>query len=65
MSKWISVEDKLPSDDNDVLVCINNPNLGGLKPWLTTAAFCDSVWLGVSDCNVSYWMPLPKLPKDI
>ena len=63
MTDWISTKDKLPPDDNEVLVYINNPDLGGLPSWMTTAAFCEGYWLGVEKCNVSYWMPMTEPQK--
>jgi len=63
MNNWISTTDKLPPDDNEVLVYINDPDLGAAPTWMTTAAFCESYWLGVEECKVTHWMPLPEPPK--
>ena len=63
MTDWISTKNKLPPDDNEVLVYINDPDLGGLPSWMTTSAFCEGYWLGIVKCNVSHWMPLPEPPK--
>lgn len=63
MADWISTTDKLPPDDNEVLVYVNNPELRSVGSLITTAAFCEGYWLGVENCNVSYWMPLPEPPK--
>ena len=35
MADWISVKDRMPTDDNEVLVYINDPDLGGLPSWMT------------------------------
>lgn len=68
---WVSVKDRLPDEDVDVLVCdINhlgapiavgkyspNPNW---SDWETDSDF----WQGSSDLDVTHWMPLPTNPQE-
>ena len=66
MSKWISVEDRMPPDDNGVLIHVITANS---IPLITTSAFCEGNWM--SDCAnwlsrgncVTHWMRLPAPPK--
>lgn len=62
---WINVEDKLPTDCEDVFICYKSPiyginfydvgNLIGDK-WLNTK--------GYTIPEVLYWMPIPGLSKE-
>ena len=61
MSEWISVDDKLPENMNDVLVVIS---LGIMfVAWYDS--FYENVWMynGSTLHNVTHWMPLPEPPK--
>lgn len=70
MNEWISVKDALPKDDQDVLVsCVKNIYI--IKSVQTTdrrhkkreGYFEDSSWKNEVE-EITYWMPLPELPKD-
>lgn len=63
---WISVKDRLPDDDGEVLavndgeVLIAN-YLGG---WFHYIEDEDGDMIPSDDIDVSYWMPLPEPPED-
>lgn len=59
--RWISVDDRLPENRNDVLVVIS---LGIMfVAWYDS--FYNNEWMydGVTLHNVTYWMPLPQPPE--
>lgn len=59
MSKWISVDERLPKDDSVVLVLDNNEYIIG---WYKDGSFGE--WNGVYELRqVTHWMPLPDPPK--
>lgn len=59
--KWISVDDRLPKDEQEVLVCTKSKN--GMrnidKGYLAKDRF---VHRGCAE--VTHWMPLPELPEE-
>lgn len=61
ISQWISVKDRLPDEDGWYLVCKHNR--------VRVAEWCKDCWynesdLPIDDCAITYWQPLPELPKD-
>ena len=64
VQEWISVEDRLPEDDSDVLAYLRDGDKGRIYP----ANYAKSVWF---DCifttpatdTTTHWMPLPLPPK--
>ena len=62
--KWISVDDRLPEDDSDVLAYLRGGDEGRIYP----ANYAKGVWF---DCNfdipvtnaTTHWMPIPVPPK--
>jgi len=63
MIKWISVEDKLPEDDRDVLVYYGNNRCG--VEWINWVKGKCYGWCGEDNIvSVTHWMPLPESPKD-
>lgn len=65
---WISVEERLPEDEKSVLVWSDtNPyapsfmTFGRWREWLVW----ESSWDGDEIPCVTYWMPLPKPPKEV
>ena len=61
VSQWISVKDRLPDKDGWYLVCKHNR--------VRVAEWCKDCWynesdLPIDDCTITYWQPLPELPKE-
>ena len=64
--QWISVEDRLPEDDSDVLAYSRNGEECRIYP----ANYAKGVWF---DCifitpatdTTTHWMPLPEAPKEV
>ena len=57
VQEWISVDDRLPKNSDNVLVCHNN----GL---VTTNAWLGSNWWLNNERNqITHWMPLPEPPE--
>ena len=64
VQEWISVEDRLPEDDSDVLAYSRNGEEGRIYP----ANYAKGVWF---DCifttpatdTTTHWMPMPQPPK--
>ena len=70
--EWISVTDRLPEDDGDVLVIVSGyptPNIT-LEDVLVVAAFCEGEGWYIEEYPdwdnpiITYWMPLPEPPKE-
>lgn len=70
--EWISVEDRLPEDDGDVLAIVSGyptPNIT-LEDVLVVAAFCEGERWYIEEYPdwdnpiITYWMPLPEPPKE-
>lgn len=68
---WISVEDRLPEDDGDVLAIVSGyptPNIT-LEDVMVVAAFCEEEGWYIGEYPdwdnpiITYWMPLPEPPK--
>lgn len=69
LSKWISVEDELPSVENETLICTDAKSLKNYIPAtdeIFGAVYYKGKWLDAPmsdypyEYNVTYWMPLPK-----
>ena len=70
MTEWISVEERLPETDDEVLVWYKYLRYSDLKNVMAygLARFTDTkMWFfedgTESRRKVFYWMPLPKAPK--
>ena len=79
VQEWISVEDRLPSDEQDVLVIAHGwggrlvyvgsyKRVEAQKSWLTGITNKSSEWLlcgwsYLKEPMVTHWMPLPKPPE--
>ena len=64
VQEWISVKDRLPEDDSDVIAYLRTGEEGRIFP----ANYAKGVWF---DCifnkrvteTTTHWMPLPQPPK--
>ena len=64
VQEWISVKDRLPEDDSDVLAYLSI----GEESRICPANYANGVWF---DCifdmpvteSVTHWMPMPQPPK--
>ena len=79
VQEWISVDDRLPSDEQDVLVIAHgwggrlvyvgsHKRVEAQKSWLTGITNKSSEWLlwgwsYLKEPIVTHWMPLPKPPE--
>ncbi len=61
MSKWISVKDKLPKDDEYVLTYSKDHRPHQQIGFYSTFS---EQWLQTSSAYPSHWMPLPESPND-
>ena len=61
---WISVKDRLPKEDTDVLVYSKSGNMSVLHYSPDDGKHAWG-WYpgGLPICNSSHWMPLPTSPK--
>lgn len=71
-SGWVSVEDRLPAENESVL-CITNgkprENITliatyQIGSWNTTEGWIIDEWPDWEDAEVLWWMPLPEPPKE-
>jgi len=68
MQKWISIEEKMPEDRQDVLTYWPERRLIQLQAYVPDGPAGMDWWLGgwqnlmVEDGNITHWMPLPEPP---
>ena len=60
MNNWISVKDRLPKNDNRVLVYMHENRLSYTK--IDTDRLVNGEWVRWSD-TVTHWQPLPEPPE--
>lgn len=64
MSEWISVKDRLPEKEIDVLGSADDPRI------MLTVRYSGSIWYPNHFCEegiidgITHWMHLPELPKE-
>jgi hypothetical protein len=61
--EWISVKDRLPEEESGLLLVYNSR----LKK-IGTSYWSEGIWCGgtwpVTSQFITYWMPIPELPKE-
>ena len=61
--KWISVEERLPENDDNYLVFTSDRNAAEIATY-----YGDGEWLTHDFINltplVTHWMPIPQMPKE-
>lgn len=66
-SQWISVKDRLPEQDEEVIVLCDDLNIAQFYK-ISFAHIVDKImcqdYNGWNIPNVVYWFPMPKLPKE-
>lgn len=73
--EWISVKDRLPSKENELIVCLVNRNAILCfvhDATISLSTNCVSFYYPTREwikdkyySEVTHWMPLPKPPKEI
>lgn len=66
---WISVKERLPEEETDVLLCFED---GTMIVGFYLVLFDETIWNAIKDiewyseCEATptHWMPLPELPKE-
>ena len=73
--EWISIEDRLPKDDGEYLVCLcGNVTVKEFNPWTSGNGSNSFEWFEWEKIpgygsekgqvlGVTHWMPLPKPPS--
>jgi hypothetical protein len=62
--EWISVDERLPEDEGDVLAMVNNPHLPHFGSWREVVLYQGGSCWNCGHATVTHWMPLPECPKD-
>ena len=62
VQEWISVDDRLPEDQEEVLVCTRSKN--GIRN-IDKGYMAIDRFIHRGCAEVTHWMPLPHLPKDV
>lgn len=70
--EWISVKDKLPPEDDPVLVVVHGYR-GGFEPisLVEISSYSHDFGFSLDDLpiggviDITHWMPLPELPKEV
>ena len=69
MSEWISVDDRLPKDNELVVIFTRNKELGAYVWPKAALGLWDNLFGGWENKRtikkITYWMPLPEPPKEV
>lgn len=65
MSKWILITERMPKQDQDVLVCTAS-GLISIANWYDNPTFTTPRWVDNYgfEIQVKYWMYFPKKPEE-
>ena len=62
--EWISVNDRLPEDESDVLAYSRNGEEGRIYPAnYAKGVWFDCIFASSANDNTTHWMPIPEPPK--
>ena len=62
--EWISVNDRLPEDESDVLAYSRNGEEGRIYPAnYAKGVWFDCIFASSANDTTTHWMPLPEPPK--
>ena len=66
VQEWISVDDRLPKNSGHYLVVHRNKHDGSTSTAIAAYIKCKigEWWANDEIHNVTYWMPLPEMPKE-
>jgi hypothetical protein len=59
--QWVDVQDELPDDQEEVLVCTLSKN--GVRN-IDKGYYSIDCWIHRGKAKVTHWMPLPDFPED-
>lgn len=68
--KWISTKDRLPPEEELVLVCATCGTRPRVGMWQLEDMYGEFIWLAEHGfikklSDAPYWMPMPKTPKEV
>ena len=63
MSEWISVENELPKDGDEVLIFNSHDNAHISIGYMKNSLFFDLIDFTMNPIEVTHWMTLPDKPK--
>ena len=64
VQKWISVTERLPEDDSDVLAYLRDGDEGRIYPAnYAKGVWFDCIFASSANNTTTHWMPLPEPPK--
>ena len=62
--EWISVNDRLPEDESDVLAYARNGEEGRIYPAnYAKGVWFDCIFASSANDTTTHWMPIPEPPK--
>ena len=66
VQEWISVKDRVPKNSGHYLVVHRNKHNGSTSTAIAAYIKCKigEWWANDETYNVTYWMPLPEMPKE-
>ncbi len=73
VSGWISIKDRLPDRDDELVLVIANGKFGNItldEAFELACYYKDDGWVlesypDMENIRVTHWMPLPKPPKEV
>ena len=64
VQEWISVEDRLPEDESDVLAYLRDGDKGRIYPAnYAKGVWFDCIFASSANDTTTHWIPIPEPPK--